>query len=61
VGALAAPLFLLHPKIWSDSTRVPGEQFVGLRFYQESWNLETHAAGSSAVRRRLVYPLPPAP
>jgi hypothetical protein len=61
LGPFAAPLFLLHPKIWSDSTRVPGEQFVGLRFYQESWNLETHAAGSTAVRRRVVYQSPAAP
>jgi hypothetical protein len=61
LGPFAAPLFLLHPKIWSDSTHVPSEQFVGLRFYQESWNLETHAAGSTAVRRRLVYQFPAAP
>jgi hypothetical protein len=32
-----------------------------MRFYQESWNLETHAAGSSAVRRRLVYQFPAVP
>ena len=61
LGPFAAPLFLLHPKIWSDSTRVPAAPFVGLRFYQESWNLETHAGGSTAVRRRLVYRYPAAP
>jgi hypothetical protein len=61
LGPFAAPLFLLHPKIWSDSTHVASEPFVGLRFYQESWSLETHAAGSSAVRRRLVYQFPAAP
>ena len=61
LGPFAAPLFLLHPKIWSDSARVPANPFVGLRYYQESWNLESHARGSTAVRRRLVYRYPPAP
>lgn len=61
LGPFAAPLFLLHPRIWSDTTRVPSEPFVGLRFYQESWSLETHARGSTAVRRRLIYGYPAAP
>jgi len=59
LGPFAAPLFLLHPKIWFDSTRVPADSFVGLKFYQETWNLESRAHDSTVVRRRLVYRYPP--
>lgn len=61
LGPFHAPLFLLHPAIWSVPTDVPADTIVGLRFYQETWNLEKRARGSGVVRRRLQYAYPKAP
>jgi hypothetical protein len=59
LGPLAAPYFLLHPKLWSDPARVPESPFVGVRFYRETWNLEQRRRDAARVTRILVHELAP--
>jgi hypothetical protein len=54
-GPLSAPLFLGHPATWETEAGVPKEAFVGLRFYDETWDVEERARDPSKVTRRLVY------
>jgi len=54
LGPFAAPLFLLHPAVWADSTAVP-DTLVGLRLYEIRWVLEERARGSDGGERDLLY------
>jgi hypothetical protein len=55
LGPLSAPLFLGHPDYWETDAGVPGQAFVGLRFYEESWDVEERARDPSKISRRLVF------
>jgi hypothetical protein len=55
LGPLATPLFLGHPAYWETDAGVPAKPFVGLRFYDETWDVEERATDPSKVSRRLVY------
>jgi hypothetical protein len=54
-GPLAAPYFLLHPKLWSTPATTPAEPLVALRLYQETWNLDDRRKNPSAVQRTVIY------
>lgn len=58
LGPLAAPRFLLHPRIWSAPSAVPSLPFVGLRVYSESWSVEDRARDPRSLVRALVYEYP---
>jgi hypothetical protein len=55
LGPLSAPLFLGHPDYWETASGVPGQALVGLRFYDETWDIEERARDPSKVSRRLIY------
>lgn len=55
LGPLSAPFFLGHPDRWVPGMRVPGEPFVALRLYKESWNVEERRVDPGKVRRVLAY------
>jgi hypothetical protein len=52
-GPLSAPLFLGHRAYWDAG--VPDHAFSGLRFYDETWDVEERARDPSKIARRLVY------
>ncbi|MFO1111707.1 MAG: hypothetical protein U1E61_21260 [Bradyrhizobium sp.] len=52
-GPLSAPLFLGHRAYWDAA--VPDRPLTGLRFYQETWDVEQRARDPSSISRRLVY------
>ena len=52
-GPLSAPLFLGHRAYWDVA--VPDRAFSGLRFYEETWDVEQRARDPSSISRRLVY------
>jgi len=52
-GPLSAPLFLGHRAYWDAG--VPDRAFSGLRFYNETWDVEERARDPSKIARRLVY------
>ena len=54
-GPLAAPTFLLHPKLWSQPSAAPPLPLAGLRFYREKWNLDARLRNPAAVERVLMY------
>src|SRR5579862_8392684 len=54
-GPLSVPLFLGHPAYWETQAGVPKAPFVGLRFYEETWEVEERARDPSKVTRALVY------
>jgi hypothetical protein len=58
LGPATAPFFLLHPALWSRPDDVPPDSLVGLRFYEETWNVDERAAGAGPVSRILVYSYP---
>ena len=58
LGPLTAPTHLLHPAIWSQTGRVPRNSFVGLRIYEESWDLGALRRDPAQVKRLLVYEYP---
>jgi len=53
LGPLSAPLFLGHPSYWDIA--VPAQTFVGLRLYDETWDVEERSRDPSKVSRKLVY------
>lgn len=55
LGPLTAPTHVLHPAIWSHADAVPRNPFVGLRIYQESWDLETSESAPTKNMRALAY------
>jgi len=55
LGALTAPTHVLHPAIWSHADAVPRDPFVGLRIYQESWDLDTGRSTRAKNTRILAY------
>jgi len=55
LGPLTAPTHLLHPAIWSHADGVPHNPFLGLRIYQESWDLEAGASAPGKSQRVLAY------
>jgi hypothetical protein len=55
LGPLSAPFFLGHPELWIAGVQVPAKPFVGLRFYNESWNVEERRRDPGKVTRTLVY------
>ncbi len=55
LGPLAAPSFLLHPRIWNTPRDVPPESLIGLRLYNESWDIDARARGDMAMERTLLY------
>jgi len=54
-GPLTAPTHMLHPAIWSHPESVPHNSFVGLRVYEETWNLEERTHSPQKVTRVLVF------
>ncbi len=58
LGPLTAPSFLLHPRIWRGPADVPAEPFVGLRVYEETWNLRERRREPQRVGRVLVFEIP---
>lgn len=58
LGPLAAPRFLLHPRLWSAPSTVPSLPFVGVRVYTESWGVEDRARDPRALARSLAYEYP---
>lgn len=59
LGPLAAPHFVLHPRIWSRAERAPATPLVRLRLYRETWNLEERRRdGFRKVPRALAYEFP---
>jgi hypothetical protein len=52
-GPLSAPLFLGHRAYWDAG--VPDHAFSGLRFYEETWDVQERARDPSKIARRLVY------
>ncbi len=55
LGRAAAPLFLLHPRLWDDPASVPGSPFTALKLYLETWDVEERHRGSTRKERRLLY------
>jgi hypothetical protein len=55
LGPLSAPLFLGHPDYWETDAGIPGQVLVGLRFYDETWDVEERARDPSKISRRLIY------
>jgi len=55
LGPLTAPTHMLHPAIWSHADGVPHNPFIGLRIYQESWDLEVGASAPAKSQRVLAY------
>lgn len=58
LGPLTAPTHMLHPAIWSHAGSVPRNSFVGLRIYEESWDLEARRLDPARVTRALAYEYP---
>lgn len=54
-GPLTAPTHMLHPAIWSHQESVPHNPFVGLRIYQEDWNIEDRHRDPQQVTRVLIF------
>jgi len=54
LGPLAAPDFLLHPRLWT-SHAAPPARFVGLRVYSETLVLDDPRRGGGVVTRVLEY------
>lgn len=53
LGPFAAPYFVLHPKTWpAEAAPLP---FVGLRVYDESWNVRERSRDPSALTRSLAF------
>lgn len=55
LGPLTAPTHLLHPAIWSHVDRVPRNPFVGLRIYEDSWNLEERRLTNARITRVRAF------
>jgi hypothetical protein len=55
LGPLTAPTHMLHPAIWSHPESVPHNSFIGLRIYDESWDLEERSRDPQKVTRVLTY------
>jgi len=55
LGPLSTPFFLGHPEHWTQGEGVPAQPFRGLRFYEESWNVEERWRDPSKVTRQLAY------
>lgn len=58
LGPLTAPTHLLHPAVWSRAENVPRTPFVGLRIYEQSWDLEARRLASARITRVLAYEYP---
>lgn len=58
-GRLAAPIHLLHARIWDDPARIPATPFVGLRIYVERWNVFDRQRSPGNTTRTLLYEYPP--
>jgi len=54
-GPLTAPTHMLHPAIWSHPESVPHNSFVGLRVYEETWNVEERSHDPQRVTRVLAF------
>ena len=55
LGPFGSPYFLSHPPIWSDPAKLPRTPLVGLRFYEEEWDVEVRRVNANAYRRTLRY------
>ena len=58
LGPLTAPTHLLHPAIWLRAENVPHTPFVGLKIYEESWDLEVRRFPAAMITRVLAYEYP---
>ena len=58
LGPLTAPTHMLHPALWSHSGNVPGNPFVALRIYEESWDLEERRLDPTKLTHTLAYEYP---
>ena len=58
LGAFTAPTHMLHPAIWSHRGNVPRHSFVGIKIYEESWDLEARRLDPTKVTRVLAYEYP---
>jgi hypothetical protein len=51
----AAPVHILHARIWDDASAVPRDPFVGLKIYIDRWNTFDRRRDPSAVRHEVRY------
>lgn len=58
LGPLTAPTHLLHPAVWSRLEDVPRNPFVGLRIYEQSWDLEARRLAPARITRVLAFDYP---
>jgi len=58
LGHLTAPTHLLHPAVWSRAENTPHTPLVGLRIYEESWDLEARRHAPVRVTRVLADEYP---
>ncbi len=58
LGPFRASSHLLLRGHWEDQDRVPAEEFVALRWYVETWDIEARAADTSLVERVLGFEYP---
>ena len=55
LGALTAPYFDLHPRVWTKAADTPPLPFTGLRVYRERWDQEERRRDPARVDRTLVF------
>ena len=55
LGPFTAPTHLLHPAMWSDEEKVPRTPFVGLRIYEDSWDLEKRRVKDGPITRVRTF------
>jgi hypothetical protein len=55
LGRFSAPSFLLHPALWHTAADLPSELLVGLRLYDERWDLEERLRDPAALQRILRF------
>jgi hypothetical protein len=58
LGPFTAPTHELHPPLWNRSTEVPAFPLVGLRLYEESWDLQVPPGAPLRVTRNLRHEYP---
>lgn len=60
-GRAAAPSHFLFVRSWEQGVALPKGSFVGLRIYEDSWDVQERARDPQAFRRKLLYQFPRAP
>ena len=57
-GSAAAPTHFLFTRKWDGRAALPKESFLGLRIYEDSWDIEQRYRDPHAFQRRLLYQFP---